>query len=112
MVIEDDPSIRETLAELLTDEDYQVLQAEHGRAALDLLEAGARPALLLVDLMMPVMTGWQLLEILDRDSRLKSIPVVVFSGAHEAGLVRGARDVLKKPVHLEHLLQVVARHVA
>jgi two-component system response regulator CpxR len=111
LIVEDDASIRETLAEVLEDEDYQVLQAGHGLEALELLRGGTQPDVLLIDLMMPVMTGWQLLEVLDQDPDLQRIPVVVFSAAHEAGALRGAREVLTKPVNLDRLLGAIARHV-
>lgn len=112
LIVEDDVGIREALAEILADECYDVQQAGHGQEALQLLRGGAFPDLMLIDLMMPVMTGWQLLEVLGQDDRLQAIPVLVFSAAHEASPLPGAREVLTKPVHLERLLSAIARHTA
>src|SRR5688500_15806012 len=60
LVVEDDPQIREVIAEVLTDEGYAVQTAENGREALQRLHE-SRPCVMLLDLMMPIMDGWQLL---------------------------------------------------
>ncbi len=113
LLVEDDPDIREAITEILRDEGYRVLGAEHGRQALDLLREGARPALILLDLMMPVMNGWQFREAQKADASLAPIPVVVISAdaaaAREAVHI-GASAFLQKPIDLDELLGTVARY--
>jgi CheY-like chemotaxis protein len=105
LVVDDDASIRETMSDVLEEEGYCVLCAENGKTALELLEK-ARPNLVLLDLMMPVMSGWEVLEVLGDRDELAHIPIVVVS----AMLAPGARMCLPKPVDLGHLLQVVEHY--
>jgi CheY-like chemotaxis protein len=105
LVVDDDPSIRETLTDVLEEEGYHILCAENGKTALELLER-AEPNLVLLDLMMPVMSGWEVLETVGERDDLSHIPIVVIS----AMLAPGARMCLPKPVDLGHLLQVVEHY--
>jgi CheY-like chemotaxis protein len=113
LVVEDDADIREALIGILEDEGYRVDGVGNGREALEHLAAGPRPALILLDLMMPVMNGWQFRAAQKLDPTLADIPVVVISAD---GNVRQKADsldavgVLKKPVELDTLLAVVARY--
>lgn len=112
LVVEDDKAVREVLTDVLSAESYSVVQARHGQEALELLQRGVNPHLLLLDLMMPVMTGWQLLEALQGDSRFHTIPVVVFSAAAQGLDVKGACEVLEKPLNLDTLLDAIGRNIA
>lgn len=78
-LIEDDESIREGLSEALEDVGLSVSCAENGRIALDRLRAGPSPDVIILDLMMPVMDGWQFREEQLTDVRLKSIPTVIIT---------------------------------
>ncbi|GAB4199694.1 MAG: hypothetical protein OHK0022_20140 [Roseiflexaceae bacterium] len=113
LVVEDDEFIRLMLAEALTDEGYRVLIAENGRVALDLLhQHGQPPALILLDLMMPVMSGWEFCAELDRDPALAGIPVVVLSAMPQPAVqASGLRveAVVAKPIDLDQLLALAAR---
>ncbi len=112
LVVEDDSTIRETLAELLADEGYGVTCAANGVEALALLGTEERPALILLDLMMPVMNGWDLRRALADDPRLAAIPVVVLSAAVASGgrpSDIGADEFLAKPFDLSTLLDTVQR---
>jgi len=115
LLVEDDADIRETLRTMLELDGYRVAEAENGRRALELLQAGARPSVILLDLMMPVMNGWQFREEQNRDPGLAAIPVVVISGdgriAEKANGL-GAAGCLRKPVDLDLLLATVARFAA
>jgi two-component system, chemotaxis family, chemotaxis protein CheY len=106
LVVEDDDDIREIVAAALTNEGFQVYQAETGQRALDLLREIPHPSLILADLMMPVMNGWELIKALSQDDRLATLPVVVVSAVdHDAP--QGFRRV-KKPFDLDELIRIVS----
>jgi CheY-like chemotaxis protein len=112
LVVEDDLDIRSILTQLLMFEGYDVEEAADGAEALALLRRDGPPALILLDLMMPVMDGWQLRAELQRDPALASIPVVIVSAdvrvEQEASRLRVA-GLLKKPLQIEPLLDLVHR---
>jgi CheY-like chemotaxis protein len=105
LVVDDDAEIRETLTQLLQQEGYTVLRAENGVQALEQLRAG-HPDVMLLDLMMPVMSGWEVLEELDETGELGNVPIIVVS----AMSAPCARACLRKPVNLEELLAVVSTY--
>ena len=109
LVVEDNDDIREAIGELLESEGYEIALAEDGERALEMLAELPRPCLLLVDLIMPRMDGWQLLNFLSRDDRLATIPVVVMSAAAHA-VTTPVHPTLKKPVDLEILMEIVRGH--
>ena len=113
LVVDDDADLRETLQLLLDDSGYGVTAVSSGQAALDRLKAGARPSLILLDLMMPEMNGWQFLERAQADAVLDGIPVVIMT-AHRAAdrLPAPSRQVLHKPFDRAELLKAIARHSA
>ena len=112
IVVDDDTDLRETLGELLVDEGYDARLFENGRAALDFLRhVEDDPQLILLDLMMPVMNGWQFREEQLRDDRLRDIPVVVMTASRaleEESLT--AREILHKPIGLGELISAVERN--
>jgi CheY-like chemotaxis protein len=113
LVVDDDPDIRDTIAEVLGDEGYPVALACNGREALALLgTARAKPSLILLDLMMPELDGWGFMAEVQKVPRLAAIPVIVFS-AHsvnpDAVGALGVRGFLRKPLRLQQLLELVAR---
>jgi CheY-like chemotaxis protein len=110
IVVEDDEGIRETMAALLEDEGFRVLQAENGREGLTMLREAGGAVLVLLDLWMPIMNGWQMMEALRADPALRCVPVVVISAAGEVPPPDGAKAFLKKPVRLETLLEAVNAH--
>src|SRR5262249_51852966 len=79
LVVEDDSDLRESLCHALRDGGYSVLSANNGQQALETLDAGARPAVILLDLMMPVLNGWELRDALRDDPRLADIPQLAIS---------------------------------
>jgi len=116
MLVEDDPDIRAMISQLLELEGYRVVTSANGKEALAALHSeGDRPGLILLDLMMPVMNGWQFREEQARDPAIASIPVVVISGDGGCGVCEGveieANGYLKKPIDLEVLLSTVQRFV-
>ena len=108
LVVDDNRDIRELLVELLAAEGYAVAGAEDGRRALAEARAN-RPDVILLDLMMPVMSGWEFREAQLRDPDLADVPVVVVS-AFDAALDGAA--VLRKPFLVEDVLDTVQRLAA
>ncbi len=113
LVVDDDADLREVVSEALADAGYEVANAEDGRAALDLLKKSPHlPAVVLLDVMMPVMNGIELARAMRRDPRLAPLAIVVFT-AH-ADHVRVAEAVgavasLTKPLKLQSLLDTIER---
>ena len=111
--MEDDSDLREALSEVLRDEGYTVAMAADGREALDHLRRESRPSLILLDLTMPVMNGWQFRDEQRRDPDLSEIPVVVLSASDRlAEKMRplGVTDYVRKPIELGHLLRMIERY--
>jgi CheY-like chemotaxis protein len=107
LVVEDDADIRAALSSILGGEGYAVFCANDGCEALGLLRRGLRPDAILLDLMMPVMSGWQVMEALVEDCELCKTPVVVVSASHDAPA--GAQAFLAKPFGIDALLSTVER---
>lgn len=116
LVVDDDVSIREFLVELLTEEGYDAEAAANGQEALQKLAASeSLPDLILLDLMMPVMSGWQFRIEQLTNPRLAAIPVIAISATTELGKHAQALSVhahLAKPFQVPALLEAVARHAA
>lgn len=112
LVVDDDERHRTLMADVLEQAGYRVTEATNGREALEVLE-GELPAAVLLDLRMPVMSGWGLLEALRKLPRAQGLPVLIISGygfEWEAELV-GAAGYISKPVDLDSLLTTVNRLV-
>src|SRR6185503_17726548 len=105
LVVEDETDAREMLAFFLTGNGYRVASAGNGREALDLLHGGLRPSVILLDMMMPVMDGWEFRSRQLEDPKLRSIPVIVTSAVNLNGK-RTITDVglVRKPIDLQGLL--------
>jgi CheY-like chemotaxis protein len=107
LIVDDDESIRETLEMALALEHHPTARAADGRAALSWLRAHRSPRLILLDLMMPIMDGWQVLDQLRQDERLARVPVVIIT-AFGRDLGSAAQfPVLRKPIELRALLDLV-----
>jgi CheY-like chemotaxis protein len=105
LVVDDDRDIRELLVELFASEGYEVASASDGRRAL--AEARARrPDVILLDLMMPVMSGWEFREAQLRDPALADIPVVVVTAFEES---LDGTELLRKPFLVDDVLDAVQR---
>jgi len=111
LIVDDDNDIREAISQILEYEGYEVTTAANGQEGLDCIKS-KRPSLILLDLMMPVMNGWQFKSELDSDPGLSEIPVVVLSAdgsVQQRQNELGRAGYLKKPIQLETLLDTV-RH--
>ncbi len=110
LVVDDERNIRRTLELVLRGEGYDVAEADSAESALDLLSNGARPVdLAIVDLMLPGMSGLDLLDKVRADEALRHLPVVVISGhatVHDAvrAIKLGAGDFFEKPLNRERIL--------
>jgi CheY-like chemotaxis protein len=111
LVVEDDRAIREALRGILQIEGYDVEVASNGREALDRLLSGLRPALMILDLLMPVLDGRGLCFELSLQPALSRLPVVVISASDElhAPLALPQARLLAKPIHFDHLLAEIER---
>lgn len=113
LVVDDDPDIRELLLQVLLDEGYRAAGASNGREALDYLRRSDLPSLILLDLMMPVMNGWQFRDEQRLDPRLGAIPVVVISAnsnVRRDAATLLADDYMNKPLDLQRLFAAIERH--
>ena len=109
LIVEDDEDIRADLMAILRVKGYPVDQAANGHEALARLRAGEIPCVVLLDLMMPVMNGWELRAAMKSDPRLAAVPVIIMSGAGRENERVDADAVLYKPFELSRLLELVGR---
>ena len=111
MIVEDDFETRELIAEVLRDDGYAVQTAANGAEALATLRTvtDERPDIILLDLMMPIMSGWQFLDERATDQDLARIPVLVLSAdpSRQLASSRGVVAVVGKPFDLPRLLKLV-----
>ncbi len=113
LIVEDDLDIQEYLADILRDEGYEVMTASNGQEACDRLRSpSALPDLILLDLMMPIMDGWQFRAEQLKDAALALIPVIVLSGSidvRKESAALGAAGYATKPFKLDALLSTIRR---
>jgi CheY-like chemotaxis protein len=109
LVVDDEESLCELLAEVLSG-DYEVIKAFNGKAALELARE-RKPDIIISDIMMPHMSGVEMLRALRGDSGTEGIPVILLSAAPLRSKVTGASAFLTKPFEIEVLEKVVARVV-
>lgn len=110
MVVEDDEALRESVSELLEDVGYATSCCANGQVALDRLRSSAdKPGLILLDLMMPELNGWQFRDEQLKDPALRQIPVVVMTASRDVRDV-SANEIVYKPLKLDRLLEVIRRH--
>jgi CheY-like chemotaxis protein len=106
LVVEDDRDMREALVEVLRLEGYEVDAASDGAQGLALSRL-RRPDVILLDLMMPIMSGWEFRATQVGDPRIAGIPVIVMSAYHND---LDVAESLPKPFHLEDMIQAIRRH--
>jgi CheY-like chemotaxis protein len=111
LVVEDDPDVRETLADTLREEGIAVDEAANGLEALECMrENDALPSVILLDLAMPVMDGRAFRDAQQRDPRLAAVPVILLSGYRDGGesmVDLRVAEVLEKPPRPDRLLRAV-----
>jgi CheY-like chemotaxis protein len=112
LIVEDDESAREALAAFLEAEGYPVCEAANGREALDRARQEGIGAILL-DIMMPVMDGWEFRAVQLEDATLAAIPVMVITAdgsTRDRAASLGLQEYMTKPIQFPRLLQFVGRH--
>jgi two-component system response regulator MprA len=113
-VVEDDTSIREFLIDVLEDAGYFVVGFADGTTALsEIRKSDRRPNLILLDLMMPRMNGWEFRRVQQEDSLLASVPVVLLTARTDVtyqGQQLCANDYLRKPIDIDQLLDIAQRY--
>lgn len=108
LIVEDEHDVRVTLRMALELEGYQVYSAGNGQQALNmLLNYDVVPSLIILDLMMPVMNGWDFLEVLKQEPKLKHIPVLVTSAAGNRSKVSDVIGFLPKPIRLDQMMDLI-----
>ena len=113
MIIDDDNDLRDALADIMADVGYEVASFDDARKAFAALENGLTPFLILLDLMMPGMSGWEFRAAQLENPRLAPIPVVIVTAATSVNEVRrtlGNVGIIRKPFALDTLLPMVVQH--
>jgi DNA-binding response OmpR family regulator len=108
LVVDDDEDIRESLRMILEEEGYDVRTAADGAMAVATMSR-ERPCFVVLDLMMPVMNGWEVAGWMREEARVASVPVAVVTATPEWAPA-DSECVLRKPVDLTELLAVIERH--
>lgn len=110
LVVDDDLDVRVTVAEALTESGYVVRTAENGLDAIAVINEGVRPCLIVLDMWMPVMDGYQFMDRLNEDPDLATIPVLILTAADALKRVgMGEVGVIRKPFPIEALLAMAGR---
>lgn len=110
MIVDDDSAVRTALKELFETEGYTVVLAANGRAALNRLMEGFRPNVVLLDLMMPVMDGWQFRKEQKQDADIAGIPLVVITATGKRPVLIDAAELVMKPLDLTQLFAAIERY--
>ncbi|MFP5384896.1 MAG: response regulator [Bacteriovoracia bacterium] len=110
LVIEDDEAIRESLKLLLEFEGYTVYTASNGKEGLEILKEIPRPCIIFLDLMMPVMNGWDFIETIEKDVVLAKIPVVIVSAFADSGKSLHVKGIVKKPIDINVLMKIANQY--
>ena len=111
LIVEDDADLREMMAQLLLLEGFTAQAVGNGREALEYLRRSDAPQVILLDLMMPVMDGWEFRREVQRNPKVANVPVIVLSALDQnrAGYI-GEVAFLKKPLDFDRLLDLVRQY--
>mgnify|MGYP000872814315 FL=1 len=115
LIVEDTLSIREEVFDILTMEGYTVFQAKNGEIGFE-MALKEKPDLIISDILMPEMNGFEMFEKLHKEKKTKSIPLIFLSAKGEKrdiriGMNLGAEDYLRKPVNIDDLVSVIKNKI-
>jgi CheY-like chemotaxis protein len=110
LVVDDDDVMRSVVVDVLNDEGFEARGASDGEEALALLKRGPLPGLVLLDLMMPGVTGWQVIDQMSATPRTAGVPVVVLTSLDSSDDLPTSHLVLHKPIERDLLLDTVRSH--
>jgi two-component system sensor histidine kinase ChiS len=116
LIVDDEPVNRQVFANYLSLDDYSISQASSGAEALALLESGYKPDLILLDVMMPRLTGYEVTRTIRQTWKANELPIVLLSAKNQVsdlvvGLEAGANDYLTKPISKDELLARIKTHI-
>ena len=110
LVVEDDVDVLHVIKDVIEAQGYRAIAVENGEQALAALEE-ERPALMLIDLFMPVMSGGELLKVVKRNPQLSAIPRVIMTAANDQMIgIREDVPVLYKPVDFDALTRLLQKY--
>ena len=109
LVVEDDEATRDSLRYALEEKGLSVRTVPHGGEALGLLRE-LRPRVILLDVLMPVMNGWRVIESIRQKKELAAIPIIALTGS-ASSMPLGCNRMLRKPASTKVLLQAIAPYV-
>ena len=107
LLVDDDEDLRTTVGAVMQAEGYEVVEARNGLHALQQLMRSPLPQAILLDMTMPVMTGFEFLEIQKEDPRIREIPVIAVTVYSKVADLQGVVAVVKKPFDLDQLVAVL-----
>lgn len=110
LVVEDNKEIQESLKMALEIEGYNVFTADNGKEGMEQLSKIPPPCMILLDLMMPVMNGWEFVEEINKNLMLSDIPIVVVSAFGDKKGTPKTDGYIQKPIDLDALLNTVCKH--
>jgi CheY-like chemotaxis protein len=109
LVVEDDPGVLEALCDFLELTGFTVLAARHGAEALELLTKSPKPCMILLDLQMPTMDGWEFRRRQKAIPQIAGIPVIVISATNGTRQI-DASMILHKPVNVDRLIEAIGQY--
>jgi DNA-binding response OmpR family regulator len=111
LIVEDDEDLRDMMAQFLLVEGFRPETVSNGQEALDYLRKGPTPSVILLDMMMPIMDGWEFRREQQRDPRVANVPVIVLSALDRSRVGDiGEAAFMKKPLDFDRLLDLVRRY--
>ena len=111
LIVEDDDDLRDMMAQMLTLEGFDAAAVANGREALEYLHSASPPNVILLDLMMPVMDGWEFRRQQQADPDLAPVPVIVLSALDQGRTgMAGAAAFIKKPLDFDRLIELVREY--
>lgn len=112
LIIEDDNAIRDAMASVLELEGYSTVLASNGKQGMEMIKAGHVPDIILLDMMMPIMSGWDFLDFIRANEETSQIPIIVVSAYGEIAKSVRPHAVVPKPVQVNSLLETIEVLVA